>query len=331
MLVNELPYDIDDTRVFQVQFNKDEQKVSDGRPWKPCVTSSQKGFSGKRNVQSSGGSYLRPNKDCPYEKQFGKPNSVQFITSGGKTRCRSCKCKGKFIPCCARKISEYPQDSNYAAIYHIGKHTCTAICKPSLNMQRDLEEFFKTHSMVKPSTVPTAKLTTMIREGRRCSDVENAAEAMLCTNKVKNTKAKVVNSIHAYGHNFHAVVEVKKKTDDKDRYLIWKINNRHFNNGNGSFVFKMSKEKAEICVQMDRHQSQHPLSKEFCFLDAVHSKCQGYKRLTLWVWHPTLNELANLATMECETSSAIIQTFWNNLKEVTIRQFACMYIQVYLV
>lgn len=41
--------------------------------------------------------------------------------------------------------------------------------------------------------------------------VENAAEAMLDKNKVKNTKAKVVNSMHAYGHNFDAVVEIKKK------------------------------------------------------------------------------------------------------------------------
>lgn len=129
-IVNELPYDIVGTRVFQVQFDKDERKVSDGHLWKPWVTSSRKGFSGKRNVQSCGGSYLCPNKNCPYEKQFGKPNSVQFVRSGEKTRCRSCKCKGEFIPCCARKISEYPQDSNYATVYHIGKHTC----KPSLHM-----------------------------------------------------------------------------------------------------------------------------------------------------------------------------------------------------
>lgn len=65
--------------------------------------------------------------------------------------------------------------------------------------------------MVKPSTVSTAKLTTMIREGRTWSDVENAAEAMLDKNKVKNAKAKVVNSVHAYGHNFDAAVEIKKK------------------------------------------------------------------------------------------------------------------------
>lgn len=85
------------------------------------------------------------------------------------------------------------------------------------------------------------------------------------------------------------------------------------------YVFKMSNEKAEICVQMDVQNSEHPLSKEYCFLDAVHSRCQGFKTLTLWVWHPTLNELINLATMECEAeTSESIQIFWTNVNEVSI-------------
>ncbi|CAH3165209.1 unnamed protein product [Porites lobata] len=176
--------------------------------------------------------------------------------------------------------------------------------------------------MVKPSAVPTAKLTNMIREGRPWSEVEDVAEAMLDKKKVQNIKSKVANSMHPHGHNFDAVAEIKKKTDEKDQYLVWKINNRHFNNGQQSLVFKTSREKAEICVQMDKDQSEHPLSKEFCFLDAVHSRCQGFKTLTLWVWHPTLNELVNLATMECEAeSSLVIQTFWNNLNEVTLILF----------
>lgn len=318
-MVNELPYDIDGTRVFQVHFDKDERKVRDGRCWKPWVTSSRKGFLGKRNVQSCKGSYLCKNKNCPYRKQFGKANNVQFVKARGKYRCRSCSCKGEYISCPARKVSEYPQGSAIATIYHIGTHTCTAIRKPELHAERDIEQFFKMHSKVKPSAVPTAQLTTMIREGKTWSEVEEVAEAMLDKNKVKNIKAKVVNSMHPHGHNFDAVAEIKKKTDEKDPYLIWKINNRHFNNGQGSLVFKMSKEKAEMCIQMDKEQSDHPLSKEFCFLDAVHSRCQGYKTLTLWVWHPALNELVNLATMECEEeSSLIIQSFWNNLNEVQL-------------
>ncbi|KAL9963788.1 hypothetical protein ACROYT_G027330 [Oculina patagonica] len=319
--VNELPYDIDGTRVFQVRFDRDERNVRDGRSWKPWVTSSRKGFRGKRNVQSCKGSYLCKNNRCPYEKQFGKANNVQFVKAGGKYRCRSCNGKGEYISCPARKVSEYPQDSAFATIYHLGTHTCTAKRKPKLYATSDIEQFFKTHSMVKPSAVPTAKLTTMIREGKTWSEVEDVAEAMLDKNKVKNIKAKVVNSMHPHGHNFDAVAEIKKKTDEKDPYLIWKINNLHFNNGLGSLVFKMSKEKAEMCVQMDKDQSEHPLSKEFCFLDAVHSRCQGFKTLTLWVWHPTLNELVNLATMECEAeSSLVIQSFWNNVNEV-LRDF----------
>lgn len=51
-VVEKLPYDIDGTRVFQVPFDKDEHNVRDGCSWKPWVTSSRKGFRGKRNVQS---------------------------------------------------------------------------------------------------------------------------------------------------------------------------------------------------------------------------------------------------------------------------------------
>ena len=321
-VVNELPYDIDGSKVFQVRFHKDGRNIHDGRPWKPWVTSSRKGFRGKRNVQSCRGSYLCTNKNCPYKKQFGRANSVQFVRSGGNELCRSCNFKGEYISCSARKVSEYPEGSNIATIYHIGNHTCTAIPKPKLHADSDIEQFFKTHSMVKPSAVPTAKLTNMIREGRPWSEVEDVAEAMLDKKKVQNIKSKVANSMHPHGHNFDAVAEIKKKTDEKDQYLVWKINNRHFNNGQQSLVFKTSREKAEICVQMDKDQSEHPLSKEFCFLDAVHSRCQGFKTLTLWVWHPTLNELVNLATMECEAeSSLVIQTFWNNLNEVTLILF----------
>lgn len=56
----------------------------------------------------------------------------------------------------------------------------------------------------------------MIREGKTWSEVEEVAEAMLDKNKVKNIKAKVVNSMHPHGHNFDAVAEIKKKTDEKD-------------------------------------------------------------------------------------------------------------------
>lgn len=80
--------------------------------------------------------------------------------------------------------------------------------------------------------------------------------------------------------------------------------------------------KIEICVQMGKDKSHHLLSQEFYFLDAVHSRCQGFKTLTLWVWHPTLNELVNLATMECETESTkVIQLFWTYLNEVKEKTF----------
>lgn len=318
--VKELPYDINGLKMYHVPYTAEKRDVQDGRRWKPWVTSSRKGCAGKRNVQSCKGSYICSWDDCCYKKEFAKPNSVQFFNANGKMHCRSCNRKGVYVPCPARKISEFPNNSYVATIYHIGNHTCTAVPKPKINAHHDIEEMFKADQKMKPSAVPTAKLTSMIREGKSWKEIEESAEGMLDKNKIKNIKAKVVNSMHLNGHNFDAVAEIKKKTDEKDRYLIWKINNRHFNcNGQGSYVFKMSNEKTEICVQMDVQNSEHPLSKEYCFLDAVHSRCQGFKTLTLWVWHPTLNELINLATMECEAeTSESIQIFWTNVNEVSI-------------
>ena len=177
-----------------------------------------------------------------------------------------------------------------------------------------LKNFLKKKHKVKPFDVFNAKFTSMIREGKSWTEVEDAAEGTLNKKKIKNLRAKVVNKMHPNGHNFDAIVEIKKKADGKDKYLIWKINNRHFNNGQSSYGFKTSREKMEICVQMDKDKSDHPLSQEFCFLDTVHSSCQGFKTLTLWVWHQTLNELVNFATMECESESTkIIQLFWTYL------------------
>lgn len=316
--VKEIPYDINGLKVYHVQYTEGRREVQDGRKWKPWVTSSRKGFAGKRHVQSCKGSYICRSDDCPYKSEFGKANSVQFVNVNGKMFCRSCNRHAKYVPCIAKKVTEFPKGGFIATIYHAGNHTCTAIPKPKVDSNRDIEEMFKANQKLKPSAVPSTTITSMIRDGKSWEDIDVKAESMLDMNKIKNIKAKVVSSINPSGHNFDAVGEIKKRTDEKDKYLIWRMNNRQFN-GQPSFVFKMSKEKAEICVQMDFQKSQHSLSKEFCFLDAVHSRCQGYKTLTLWVWHPTLNELVNLATMECEAeTSETIQTFWTRLNEVSI-------------
>lgn len=316
--VDELPYDIDGKRVYKAPYEESNRNVLDGRPWKSWVTSSRKGFHGKRNVQSCKGSFVCERDSCPYAKEFGKKNAVQFVDVRGKTYCRSCNSLAKFVPCPAKKISEFPRNSAIATIYHIGKHTCTAIKRPKKQQPNDdLVELFKANPKVKPSSVANTKITSMIREGKSWSEIEEAATSMLDGIKIKNVKAKVVAEMHPNGQNFDAVSEMKKKTDERDKYFIWKINNGQFNNGQPSFVFKMSKEKAQVCIQMHRDDSDHPLSKEYCFLDAVHSRCHGYKTLTLWVWHPVLNQLVNLATMECENeSSGTIQLFWNTLNEV---------------
>ena len=35
-------------------------------------------------------------------------------------------------------------------------------------------------------------------------------------------------------------------------------------------------------------------------MDAMHNRVNGYKTLTLWIYHPGMQHVLNLAIMECE-------------------------------
>ena len=49
----------------------------------------------------------------------------------------------------------------------------------------------------------------------------------------------------------------------------------------------------------------------------MHSRCEGYKTLTLWVYNPIYCSKLHLATMEVEKENADnIELFWTLLNEV---------------
>ena len=45
------------------------------------------------------------------------------------------------------------------------------------------------------------------------------------------------------------------------------------------------------------------LSLEKAFFDGMHSRCKGYKTLTLWTHHPGMRRMQRLAMMECKKES----------------------------
>ena len=59
----------------------------------------------------------------------------------------------------------------------------------------------------------------------------------------------------------------------------------------------------EIAVKMDQDQPEGERSIpsfEHAYMDAMHNRVNGYKTLTLWMYHPGMKRVLHLAIMECE-------------------------------
>ena len=111
-------------------------------------------------------------------------------------------------------------------------------------------------------------------------------------------KKQVVKDLNPMGTSFDEVARLKEKTDTRDQFLIYMCNNGKLNN-KASYVFKSSKLKMQMAANMDR-SCDHPLSKEYCYIDGKAGRCKGFITLTLSVYHPVLRHLVSLAVMECE-------------------------------
>jgi hypothetical protein len=112
------------------------------------------------------------------------------------------------------------------------------------------------------------------------------------------------------------VAVFKEYCDKKDEYYIYKINDRRGNPDMPSFVFKSSKKKAEMALNMDK-EGNNFLSEEYCFFDGKHKRCKGFITLTASVYHPLLRKQIALATMETESENKeTITLFWTLFNEV---------------
>ena len=70
-------------------------------------------------------------------------------------------------------------------------------------------------------------------------DGNNVFESLVDEKKIRNIKQIVNETLHPVGHSFESVAELKKKTDENDRYLIYKVIDNRLN-GERSYVMKSS-------------------------------------------------------------------------------------------
>ena len=92
-------------------------------------------------------------------------------------------------------------------------------------------------------------------------------------------------------NSFDVVGITKQATDKQDRYYMYQINNGNLNH-NSDFVFKSSKEMAELAIAMDVDSPvSSVLQEENAYFDATHTHVHGFKSLGLWMYHLSMNKI----------------------------------------
>ena len=145
--VKTLPHNIDGHFLFKLPCDPQNLMKSsiDGRPWKPYVTSSRKGFNGIRRTSSCKGSYTCDNLNCSFFIQFKKFNKYHLKKVSDKNIFDSCGKEARYMPCDAGKFWEFPRKSgsDHVLVYHHGKHSCPAVMKYAPNRDNVTSVFEK--------------------------------------------------------------------------------------------------------------------------------------------------------------------------------------------
>ena len=98
-------------------------------------------------------------------------------------------------------------------------------------------------------------------------------------------------------NSFDAVRLLKKKTDEMDKYYIYQIGN--VNCGHEcNHVFKSSQKMAELAIHMDINGEENILQLENAYFDETHSCVQNFKSLGMWLVHPAMKKILQLASMD---------------------------------
>ena len=318
--VDELPFDVDGLRHYQLKCDPRKIMTSskDGRPWLTWCTSNRSQHRGVRRRARCGGSWKCENPSCLFLKEKGSSNRVQF-TGGKQKKCFICEEDASHISCPAVKIWEFNVDKTRVDIYHCGAHTCRAVPnKRNLAIEDKLKEDFEKHSSLKPSEAAANTLVSALKKpGSTWGELDQLAEALADSRRVQETKAKAKKSLEQHGHSFDALCQFKKFCDERDPYLVYRFNDER-QNGDLSYVFKCSSFQAKLALSMDSAKNGL-LKDQFCYADATHKRCPGFKTLTLWVYHPLLRKLVKLATMEStrEDTDAFVK-FWSLFNEVCL-------------
>ena len=325
VLVEEIPWDVDRDQKYRIECEEDEfiDKAKDGR-WFEMHTSSRKGLIGKRKAGSCQGSLMCENNTCPKLLSEGIPNTNEFTKDSGVDVCKCCGYYVYRVYCGVRKIIEFDREANMMTVIYEGKHNC----RPKPNRRKKLDEIrniTKNDSSVRTpadarrqvikNLLAKGKVAEAVRVSRQMDDT-SLLEKMRYMSKEANTCKGIEDEIEA----FKNLRTLRLDANKVDNYLIYKMNCGAINTGD-TYIFKTCRYALEVAAKMDinritKHGKPSILCKEKAFFDGMHSRCKGYKTLTLWMHHPGMRKMQRLATMDCKKESAdMIALFFETFNE----------------
>ena len=324
-VVNKLPHDIDGVKFYIIDVPQEEAfhtRYRDGRHFE-MHSSSRKGFRGVRRVGKCRGSFICHNDGCPVYKDTKRRNQHQFTTIGKNKFCYSCNCLVQRDPCGALKMIEFNMQGRLLEVYHSGQHTCQV--KPNIEENDTLIEdnIRKFGANVGPKRLAQMKMTEVLKKQMDSGDFDmdqivDIAARLTDKTRIKNIKKRLNHELKSEKHSISAVAELKVCTDTSDNFLIYKIYDHNMSGTGISYIFKSSRRMANLLLNMDQdNELDNPLKHEPCYFDGMHRRCQNWKTLTLWVYHPSSRKLMRLATCEVkgETSQSCA-IFWKCLNSM---------------
>ena len=298
--VTSLPMDINGTTAFRIRRTGQGSicnKTKDGRPWKRDSRTVWKGFERVR-YKDCGGSFICPNVDCSFLKEFHEANRLQFGKDGC---CLVCGAMSTKVSCPGRKYIAMKGRHTY--VYHCGEHTC-AVKKPASREPTVVSRAVGIDPSVKPSTIQTNFIVSALREQRSWEEVDEVVRRVSNRKSLSNEKCKQKKKLEPNGSGFVAVKAYKAYTDKKDAMLVYRADE------NEQFVFKTSRMKMEIAAKMSE-TGDHFLKEEYVCFDGNHKRVKNFVTLTASVYHPLLRKQIPLGVMECKhEDSDNVERYW---------------------
>ena len=297
-----MPLDIDGTQFYRIKANKNEwHKVTRDLQHFNMVTSSREGFNGERRIGTCQGSFICNNDQCPFvlTSHNAAPNRVSWRYVRGRRTLRVCNICDQVAQregCGARKVIEYDYGTHMATVYHLGDHRCSLQvdhAKCSRILKKRLEERNPTGSA---KEVGLREVALLIESGEM--DMAAAEPENWVDRRAAKRQMEKLLPTAGHDHNsFDAVGLIKRTTDIRDKYYIYKIGNRNLSGGS-DYVFKSSKKMAEIAILMDVDGPENILQLENAYFDTTHTRVYGFKTLAMWMVHPAMKQILRLTSME---------------------------------